>query len=139
MRCRVCENEIRPDTKFCRFCGTPVPLVEFCETSNTPARRDDDSNRCKVCGMPLIAGNKYCTHCGTIVDRAGQETRETESDQRLVNDGDMIVCPKCGKTIGVGNRFCTNCGTSFEKKMVDRYGGVSGTGSKKKKELGKPI
>jgi len=55
MICSKCNNEVRPDAKFCDNCGAPVPPLP------PPAPIDLS---CLVCGEKIEPGAPFCTKCG---------------------------------------------------------------------------
>lgn len=51
MKCQSCGNEVKESAKFCRNCGSEVPL----------------RNRCPECGAPLGKNAAFCKNCGASV------------------------------------------------------------------------
>lgn len=50
--CPFCQNNIEAGSKFCRFCGKPLPQKKFCS----------------ACGKQLESDAKFCSGCGRKCD-----------------------------------------------------------------------
>ncbi len=55
MKCTNCNNEIPENTKFCKFCGTPV-------------EKEQKSPVCPSCGAQVKPGASFCTSCGNRLE-----------------------------------------------------------------------
>ncbi len=51
MKCTNCNNEIAENTKFCKFCGTPV-------------KKEEKPLVCPFCNAQVKIGASFCTSCG---------------------------------------------------------------------------
>ena len=69
MQCPKCGNDLKEGSRFCKYCGNPVPQVTENEFSKqmTNELNDLSEKRCSKCGKPIKEGNAFCIHCGTAV------------------------------------------------------------------------
>lgn len=51
MKCKTCGHEISPDSKFCEYCGSPVPQQKQCPKCHAVV--EEDEKFCHACGTPL--------------------------------------------------------------------------------------
>ena len=86
--CNKCGNVLKPGSKFCTMCGTPVPVAS--EKQSTTS-----AELCSNCKNPLKPGTKFCTMCGTPVKQAAPSVE---------------LCPNCKSPLKPGTKFCTMCG-----------------------------
>lgn len=52
VKCPSCQNTVEVGSKFCRFCGKPIPQKKFCT----------------ACGKQLDADAQFCSNCGKKCD-----------------------------------------------------------------------
>jgi len=80
LRCPKCHNEVTPDSKFCKNCGTHLVVMNRCQDCGTelPAEakfcsscgsRIGASLACPHCGAKLPHGTKFCTSCGERLEK----------------------------------------------------------------------
>ena len=87
MQCPKCKAEV--SGKFCRQCGTAMPL---------PAK--DAATLCPACGASVRAGARFCTKCAApLTGSAGRVA---------VQAG--VKCLHCGAELKPGAKFCKSCG-----------------------------
>ena len=93
MFCNSCGNQIKDNSRFCRFCGMPVLF----NLEKTEAKITDLYSYvfCIKCGekIKLEKGYEYCNNCGCPIQR-------TEENR----------CRICNKNLEKGSLFCSNCG-----------------------------
>src|SRR5689334_21184124 len=61
MQCPECGHDSRDGARFCRECGTPLPLI------------------CPSCGNPAEPGSKFCEQCGEPLTSAPRPARRAAS------------------------------------------------------------
>lgn len=62
MLCPHCHQEISAGSKFCNFCGKPIPQEVFCAK----------------CGAKLPQGSRFCHLCGEAVNAVPAPDAEEE-------------------------------------------------------------
>jgi membrane protease subunit (stomatin/prohibitin family) len=80
LQCPKCHNEVAPDSRFCRNCGTQLVVMNRCPKCQTelPAEAKFCSScgmklgetlNCPHCNTKLPPGTKFCTNCGEKVEK----------------------------------------------------------------------
>lgn len=66
MKCIGCGKEINTDSKFCKYCATPVQ-------KSIEAHMEEERNKiqCPECKRMVKTGNIYCTYCGAPLTGGG--------------------------------------------------------------------
>lgn len=59
-RCRLCQNVLPIESKFCNMCGDKLPEVETITVENA----ETNINKCLGCGNTLEADAIFCPNCG---------------------------------------------------------------------------
>ena len=76
MLCPHCHQEISAGSKFCNFCGKPIPQEVFCAK----------------CGAKLPQGSRFCHLCGEAVNAVPAPDAEEEkraAAERRCRRGDL--------------------------------------------------
>lgn len=84
MQCPNCGNELKNESKFCKYCGNPViqDKVKKQDINNTDILSEE---KCVKCGNSIVPGNAFCIHCGTAVSN-GNQTRKVAFEQSSVQE-----------------------------------------------------
>ncbi len=96
MQCPKCKAEVLG--KFCRQCGTAMPL---------PPKDASRVTLCPACGASVGAGAKFCTRCAAPL--AGSAGRVAVQ---------VVKCLHCGTELKPGAKFCKSCGKSTTASEV---------------------
>jgi hypothetical protein len=91
MICSKCNNEVRPDAKFCDNCGAPV-------LSLPPPAPIELS--CLVCGEKIVPGAPFCTKCG-------MPSVASQTDMTLVLPKKPVPKPEGETDSGAASEFPT--------------------------------
>ncbi len=62
---------------------------------------------CKNCGQQLLEDSKFCHKCGTPTV---QNDVESETNRKMVYDGEIHKCPNCGELLKSFETNCPICG-----------------------------
>ncbi len=92
MICAKCNNEVRPDAKFCDNCGAPVPPP--------PPPPAPIELSCLVCGEKIEPGAPFCTKCG-------MPSVASQSDMTLILPKKPVPKPEVGMGSGAASEFPT--------------------------------
>ena len=91
--CPGCGHAIRPNTKFCRECGTNFAATSNTATLNIPLI-------CS-CGRPWNEGATFCRHCGA--KRPTIAVNKTICPNGHDNTPGAAFCVFCGQKIHAGH------------------------------------
>lgn len=80
LQCPKCHNEVAPDSRFCKNCGTQLVVMNRCPECQTelPAearfcsscgKKLGETLSCPHCDTKLPPGTKFCTSCGEKVEK----------------------------------------------------------------------
>lgn len=122
MRCTKCNKEIPNESRFCRYCGTPVKV--WAEVDNPPSRR------CKKCGALIKDENAFCDQCGSPAEKPEIETEDSEKQvkpEKRVIKARVIICVLflfaflvgMGIYISTGNKRTDDIGGEDKKAVLE--------------------
>lgn len=148
--CPSCGKELKPNAKFCKYCGmtiaTPEPTTEPEPKAVEPAvvippepvqpEPEPVKNICPNCGKELKPNAKFCKYCGMTI-ATPEPTAEPEPkavEPAVVIPPEPVneepepmknLCPNCGKELKPNAKFCKYCGQTLQTatavgKEVDR-------------------
>jgi hypothetical protein len=66
--CPKCQNQNRPDAKFCAYCRTPLIASE--QPAAPPAAIPVGGTTCPQCGKVVNPRAKFCNYCGQVLAQA---------------------------------------------------------------------
>jgi hypothetical protein len=64
--CPKCQNQNRPDAKFCAYCRTPLTVSEP-QPATSPAALPAGGATCPQCGKVVNPRAKFCNYCGQVL------------------------------------------------------------------------
>lgn len=70
---------------------------------------------CSNCGQKLADGAKFCSNCGTAI---GTIFENTQSQRKVVYDGEIHKCPNCGEILNAFVSKCPACGYELRGTAV---------------------
>jgi Zn-dependent protease with chaperone function len=89
--CPHCGNQLPPNQRFCRACGTDCL---------GPVSQPVQSTFCAACGYPLQGFEGFCPRCGAVCVAGAQAQRR--------------FCIACGHPLRDQEVFCPGCGRSVQ-------------------------
>jgi ribosomal protein L40E len=104
--CTSCGASVAENARYCRSCGTPVPVpdLEPLPSASPPLQ---EGSHCTRCGTLLPQSSLYCHKCGSEVASATTNDAQTAADasepgpQAALKRG---YCGRCGQELGVNEK-----------------------------------
>lgn len=107
--CPNCENEVRADANFCKYCATQLTGEETDEPADEPSETDGAIQECPDCGADLsgIPSDRLstCPICmfdlTPVIDGSDDAvTDDTDTDTDTdVDRSELTECPNCGEDL----------------------------------------
>ena len=70
MNCSCCGKALKPNSRFCNGCGTPIAVVSAIQSTPVAPSAMPDKRVCAHCGKMLKPNSHFCNGCGTPVAAA---------------------------------------------------------------------
>lgn len=124
--CSNCGKTNRDDSRFCQFCGQPLPPSSFppvnysgvvadrlepLKPSKSLVEIPDGGPVCSSCGTLNVPGMKFCKMCGANLEPIRSQPANVSQPAR-------ITCPSCNHITPGGAKFCQHCGAPLPKRKV---------------------
>jgi predicted nucleic acid-binding Zn ribbon protein len=89
--CSYCGTKIRPGSKFCKECGSPVQQIDMQEEKSI--EKEICENKCPNCGGAINSFQNRCPYCGTeIRDNSSKNAvKELTSKLEMIDAQEMPI------------------------------------------------